>query len=493
MIIHKPATSLTIFSENGKTILGRDDTNIQRGDRTSTHGKESKSRQLLTILEGRAGEDLHLSCEPDVDPTPPLLFQWRVAGRIIEPQNIENPARLIIPLTRELNGVVVECSVSQNPDEVPLTTFVTISVTFPPYIRTRVSPKRTLTEGENVTLHCEVEANPAVSLISWKRESTGDIIASKNGQLVLTEVDRKDGRRYVCQATNSEGLAEAVEQLSVNFPPSSAVVNPTSNVVAKYGQDLVLTCDADGLPLPSYVWLQLKNGKEMLRGNSSSMTFTSISYADSGQWRCRASNKEGNWTSKPTELQVFGPPSSLSAPGKVVGRVGEKLEITASFCCHPAARVDWVVGHTTLVNKEDIGRITFTTKDEQDSCYSSTLTFNRLLVSDSGEVVVEVANSEGGQRRNIIIQVVENQTPAIRVDEASEDESAVAFVAGELASTNEEEQFEEFEVEEKLLVEMADIEAETPMEVIASLWVGGVATLALILLVVLQVISFINV
>ena len=61
------------------------------------------------MIEGRAGEDLQLSCEPDVDPAPPLLFQWRLAGRIIEPQNIENPARLIIPLTRELNGVVMEC------------------------------------------------------------------------------------------------------------------------------------------------------------------------------------------------------------------------------------------------------------------------------------------------------------------------------------------------------------------------------------------------
>ena len=59
-----------------------------------------------------------------------------------------------------------------------------------------------------------------------------------------------------------------------------------------------------------------------------------------------------------------------------------------------------------------------------------------------------MANSEGGQRRNIIIQVVEDQTPAIRFDEASEDESAVAVVAGELASRNiEEEQLEELEVE----------------------------------------------
>ena len=292
---------------------------------------------------------------------------------------------------------------------------------------------------------------------------------------------KKDGEHSKEYSFNSNLTKSNAAKLR---PEMSVSISAFPRVDAKFGQNLALSCRMKEHPLSSFTWHQAKGETEVVRGNSSSMTFTSISYADSGQWMCRASNKEGNWTSKPTELQVFGPPSSLSAPGKVVGRVGEKLEITASFCCHPAARVDWVVGQTTLVNKEDIGRITFTTKDEQDSCYSSTLTFNRLLVSDSGEVVVEVANSEGGQRRNIIIQVVEDPTPVIRFDEASEDESAVAVVAGELASSNEEEeQLEEFEEEE----------AETPMEVIASLWVGGVATLALILLVVLQVISFMNV
>ena len=273
--------------------------------------------------------------------------------------------------------------------------------------------------------------------------------------------DREDSKEYSFNSNLTKSNAVKLR------PEMSVSISAFPKVDAKFGQNLALSCRMEDHPLSSFTWHQAKGETEVVRGNSSSLKITSISYADSGQWRCLASNKEGNWTSKPTELQVFGPPSSLSAPGKVVGRVGEKLEITASFCCHPAARVDWVVGHTTLVNKEDIGRITFTTKDEQDSCYSSTLTFNRLLVSDSGEVVVEVANSEGGQRRNIIIQVVEDQTPVIRFDEASEDESAVAVVAGELASRNmEEEQLEEFEVEEeveeKLLVEMVDTEAETP-------------------------------
>ena len=190
----------------------------------------------------------------------------------------------------------------------------------------------------------------------------------------------------------------------------------------------------------------------------------------------------GNSTSNPTDLSVFGPPASLSAPGTVVGRVGQRLVITAGFCCHPAPRVDWVVGDTTLI-KEDSSRINFSTKPEVDSCYSTTLTFNQLRTSDSGVVALEVANTEGGQRRVIIVEVINEELEEEM--EPTEDELAeievMGVVAGEVMLRLEE------DMVRKELVEMLNKEeAEAPMEVIASLWVGGIAILALLSLVTLQ-------
>ena len=208
-----------------------------------------------------------------------------------------------------------------------------------------------------------------------------------------------------------------------------------------------------------------------------------FSYADSGEWRCVASNRVGNWTSNPTELRVFGPPTSLSAPGTVVGRVGQKLVITAGFCCHPPPSVDWVVAAKTLI-KEDSSRIAFSTKPELDSCYSTNLTFNQLTISDSGEVVVEVANSEGGQRRVIMVEVANEELKLDEertVDEVAEIE-VMGVVAGKKMIRMEEE-----EKVRKELVEQSKEEAEAPMEVIASLWVGGIATLTLLSLIILQV------
>ena len=166
----------------------------------------------------------------------------------------------------------------------------------------------------------------------------------------------------------------------------------------------------------------------------------------------------------------------------MVGRVGQKLVITAGFCCHPAPRVDWVVGDTTLI-KEDSSRINFSTKPEVDSCYSTTLTFNQLRTSDSGVVALEVANTEGGQRRVIIVEVINEELEEEM--EPTEEELAeievMGVVAGEVMLRLEE------DMVRKELVEMVNKEeAEAPMEVIASLWVGGIAILALLSLVTLQ-------
>ena len=180
------------------------------------HGGAGKP--VPALLDGKAGEELQLTCKADATVLP-FYFQWRIAGRIIKSQNIENPALLNLVLSKELNGVTVECEVLHPALESPLTTISTLSVTFPPHIKTSVNPKRGLVEGNNASLLCEALANPPATSIIWKKMGTGEIVPSKNGKLVFREVDRVDGGRYICQASNSEGLSESIEELVVHFPP----------------------------------------------------------------------------------------------------------------------------------------------------------------------------------------------------------------------------------------------------------------------------------
>ena len=130
------------------------------------HGRAGKP--VPALLDGKAGEELQLTCKADATVLP-FYFQWRIAGRIIKSQNIENPSLLNLVLSKELNGVTVECEVLHPALESPLTTFSTLSVTFPPHIKTSVNPKRGLVEGNNASLLCEALANPPATSIIWKK------------------------------------------------------------------------------------------------------------------------------------------------------------------------------------------------------------------------------------------------------------------------------------------------------------------------------------
>ena len=57
-----------------------------------------------------------------------------------------------------------------------------------------------ITEGSNVTLHCNATGNPPPN-ITWIWQSTGDVLGSSK-QLTLTAVNRSQAGTYQCLAWN---------------------------------------------------------------------------------------------------------------------------------------------------------------------------------------------------------------------------------------------------------------------------------------------------
>ena len=60
-----------------------------------------------------------------------------------------------------------------------------------------------VTAGENVTLNCSVDSNPAAT-ISIVTPSERDVISS-NGIFIITSISPDDAGTYVCTANNSVG------------------------------------------------------------------------------------------------------------------------------------------------------------------------------------------------------------------------------------------------------------------------------------------------
>ncbi|XP_064471146.1 basement membrane-specific heparan sulfate proteoglycan core protein-like [Ornithodoros turicata] len=109
------------------------------------------------------------------------------------------------------------------------------------------SGSTTLREGDDVLLHCAVDANPPATRIAW--HLGGTLIRNATGEnLQLRAVSKKDNSDVKCSAVNSEGNTSSnTLRLTVVHPPECK----TSNVIehsASYGEIVRIPCDVDANP-----------------------------------------------------------------------------------------------------------------------------------------------------------------------------------------------------------------------------------------------------
>jgi len=71
--------------------------------------------------------------------------------------------------------------------------------------------------------------------------------------------------------------------------PSS--IQAIDNKAVTEGNNVNLTCDASGIPLPTVSWIKVGGGQ---RTHSDVLVLTNISRSEAGEYRCEASNECGN-------------------------------------------------------------------------------------------------------------------------------------------------------------------------------------------------------
>ena len=72
---------------------------------------------------------------------------------------------------------------------------------------------------------------------------------------------------------------------------------------------MVLSCDADGNPVPTISWTRIgthvnSSGRVSFSDDNKQLTIINANRTDSGEYRCVASNSLGNKTSNVTTLDV---------------------------------------------------------------------------------------------------------------------------------------------------------------------------------------------
>ncbi|XP_052857223.1 protein amalgam [Drosophila gunungcola] len=236
---------------------------------------------------------------------------------------------------------------------------------------TQISKDVVARVGDNVEFNCTVEQVGQLS-VSWaKRPSdtdTNSVVLSIRNILSLPDqrysvtvsegaasgtatytfriqnIEVSDMGPYECQV-----LVSATEKvtrklsLQIKMPPVIAESTPKSTLVTE-GQNLELTCHANGFPKPTISWAREHNAVMPAGGHLLSeptLRIRSVHRMDRGGYYCIAENGEGQPDRRLVRVEVeFRPQIAVQRP-KVAQMVSHGAELECTVQGYPAPTVVW--------------------------------------------------------------------------------------------------------------------------------------------------------
>ncbi|XP_076112265.1 hemicentin-1-like isoform X5 [Mytilus galloprovincialis] len=276
-----------------------------------------------------------------------------------------------------------------------------------------------VTIGQTITLICTVTANPAHTIVYWRRNVNGvftDLQSSNrytgssvsNPSLTITNTVAGDIGDYKCYATNSVGTGESAQTL-LNVVGSAPVVNVASNAYSvNIGNSITLQCNVQANPFHTSVkWQRVDvNGNavdiDMTNSrytgsevNSPSLVISQTMKSDEGRYVCLATNAVGTGQSQQTYLTVVGstPTVTVDQPQYSANK-GSDITLQCSYTANPAATmVRWerANGNTVV----EIGDTTNNNKYGGSTVSSPSLIIYNAEESDEGVYKCKVTNSVG--------------------------------------------------------------------------------------------------
>ena len=136
---------------------------------------------------------------------------------------------------------------------------------------------------------------PAV--ITWSKVH-GELIqartVSNDGQLSITNAEKRDSGLYKCKASNILGHESAVTQLVVVELPQFTV-SPPATLKVNRQENVTVSCQATGDPQPTVTWVKengpLSVGRSTVSADGT-LQIWNTKLEDSGTYTCRATSNE---------------------------------------------------------------------------------------------------------------------------------------------------------------------------------------------------------
>ncbi|XP_049752935.1 hemicentin-2 isoform X2 [Elephas maximus indicus] len=299
----------------------------------------------LTLI---AHTQASLPCEASGSPKP--LAVWRKDGQKLDFRLQQdtywllpsNALLLIDPSPRDSGQF--ECVVSNEMGEARRIYQVTIHV--PPTIADDQTDF-TVTKMAPVVLTCHSTGIPT-PVVSWSKAGTqlgmrgSGYRVSPVGALEIRQALPIHAGRYTCTARNSAGVAHKHVVLNVQASP---VVKPLPSIVQVVaGEEVVLPCEALGIPRPSITWqkegLSIPAGANTQILPSGQLRIIHASTEDAGNYFCIAQNSAGSAMGK-TRLVVQVPPMIETGLPDLSATEGSHAFLPCTARGNPEPSITW--------------------------------------------------------------------------------------------------------------------------------------------------------
>lgn len=251
-------------------------------------------------------ESLELTCyAPDNCPDMTPEIEWMYTDYLPDPEfsteylEEGNSAVLSNTLTftpRPMhNGQLLGCRVTYPNSTQAYERLISLDIKYGPR-SVWVNVSAEVMEGSSVSLHCEVDSNPAPR-IAWlfgDKELLWD--TASNLSLSVEALTPAEEGVYTCVGDNGYGIMNTSLYLAVKYPPREPVVNESMTVLE--GSSLSLHCSTQASPAPTLTWL--KDGElvgTITADELSVLELRDITPQADGTYRCLAENEHGRASS----------------------------------------------------------------------------------------------------------------------------------------------------------------------------------------------------